>query len=404
MKKIIILLLCFFLTSASPAMAADRYWVGNGGDWSDDDTHWATSSGGSPADGNKPTASDNCIFDGDSFPSASQTVTVNEAAYCLDLDWTEAEQSPTFAITGGHLYVSGSLTFIADMTVSSGTTYMVEMNGSGTHTITAAGHRINYLSFNGTGTFTAQDTLETSSGSGRKIYLKKGTFDANDQNIICNQFSGNYTYTKVLYMGSGTWTIYNSYQASDGWIMSATNTTLYPETSTISLGKHASSSSYGFSGAGLTYNNLVIEGGNTDRATPIKGSNTFNALMIEENNLVHFTDGTTQTVTSLVATGDASNPITLTGSSTGGWTISDSAGTNSVSYANISYSTATGGATWDADDGTNTDGGNNSGWIFPSSPPAGNVGKFMETDWGNIGTIAEVSVGNIKKLNEVAAQ
>lgn len=54
-----------------------------------------------------------------------------------------------------------------------------------------------------------------------------------------------------------------------------------------------------------------------------------------------------------------------TGTSTGGWTISDSSGTNAVEYCDISYSTATGGATWNAYTSLgNTDSGNNSGWTF----------------------------------------
>ena len=56
----------FFSVSPSHALAAERYWVGGSGNWSDDDTHWATTSGGAPADGNVPTSADNAHFNADS--------------------------------------------------------------------------------------------------------------------------------------------------------------------------------------------------------------------------------------------------------------------------------------------------------------------------------------------------
>jgi len=80
MKKylfILLVLVAFFSVSPSHALAAERYWVGGTGSsdasdrspdfrrrgWSDDDNHWATTSGGAPADGNVPTAADNAHFD-----------------------------------------------------------------------------------------------------------------------------------------------------------------------------------------------------------------------------------------------------------------------------------------------------------------------------------------------------
>ena len=63
-KLEIILLLLIFAFAAIPtsAFAAERYWVGGTGSWSDDDTHWAATSGGAPADGNVPTSADNPCF------------------------------------------------------------------------------------------------------------------------------------------------------------------------------------------------------------------------------------------------------------------------------------------------------------------------------------------------------
>jgi hypothetical protein len=70
--------------------------------------------------------------------------------------------------------------------------------------------------------------------------------------------------------------------------------------------------------------------------------------------------------------------ITLarTGAS-GTWTVSDTSGTNTASYLNISNSTATGGATWDVSDGTSTNGGGNTGWNFSVTPPVTTLGASL---------------------------
>ena len=43
--------------------AADYYWVGNSGNWSDFAMHWATNSGGSQMHTSSPSISDNVFFD-----------------------------------------------------------------------------------------------------------------------------------------------------------------------------------------------------------------------------------------------------------------------------------------------------------------------------------------------------
>ena len=46
--------------------AHERYWVGDTGNWSDDENHWAKTSGGTPAIGNLPTALDDVFIDAES--------------------------------------------------------------------------------------------------------------------------------------------------------------------------------------------------------------------------------------------------------------------------------------------------------------------------------------------------
>jgi hypothetical protein len=81
--------------------------------------------------------------------------------------------------------------------------------------------------------------------------------------------------------------------------------------------------------------------------------------------------GTTNTVGSFVTTGEGPKYLLSTISGTQA-TISDASGTNSVSYLTIRDSNATGGATFDALAITNVDAGNNTGWLFSTTPSIGN--------------------------------
>src|SRR5437867_2641894 len=62
----LLLTMMFFFVLPASAQAAERYWVGGTGNWSDNTNHWAASSNGSPG-ASTPSASDNCNFDGSSF-------------------------------------------------------------------------------------------------------------------------------------------------------------------------------------------------------------------------------------------------------------------------------------------------------------------------------------------------
>jgi hypothetical protein len=89
------------------------------------------------------------------------------------------------------------------------------------------------------------------------------------------------------------------------------------------------------------------------------------------NGTLQLKAGTTSTVGSFVTSG--TNPKFLTSTTYGSQaTISATTGTFTVSYLTIQDNIATGGATWDALAITNVDAGNNTGWLFSSTPSIGN--------------------------------
>ena len=89
------------------------------------------------------------------------------------------------------------------------------------------------------------------------------------------------------------------------------------------------------------------------------------------NGTLKLKSGTTNTVGSFVTSG--TNPKYLLSTTYGtAATISDASGTNTVNYLTVQDSIATGGATWDALAITNVDAGNNTGWLFSTTPSIGN--------------------------------
>lgn len=81
----------------STAAGAARYWVGGAGDWNDP-LHWSATSGGASG-ACVPTVYDDVYFNAASgFTSAAKTVTVNNGnAYCRNIDWTGAPNSPVWS-------------------------------------------------------------------------------------------------------------------------------------------------------------------------------------------------------------------------------------------------------------------------------------------------------------------
>lgn len=94
---------------------------------------------------------------------------------------------------------------------------------------------------------------------------------------------------------------------------------------------------------------------------------------------ITFEAGSTTIVTDFTIQGVAGNLTTINSSIPGTqFTLYKNSGTVNASYLSIQDSNATGGATWNANDGTDVDLGNNTGWNFTTPPATSQVGgQFM---------------------------
>jgi len=89
------------------------------------------------------------------------------------------------------------------------------------------------------------------------------------------------------------------------------------------------------------------------------------------NGTLQLKSGATSTVGAFATSGTNTKYLLSTTFGTAA-TISDASGTNTVNYLTVQDSIATGGATWDALAITNVDAGNNTGWLFSTTPSIGN--------------------------------
>lgn len=116
--------------------------------------------------------------------------------------------------------------------------------------------------------------------------------------------------------------------------------------------------------ASLTFNGLGGTWACSDALT-VTGALTMT------NGTLQLAAGTTSTVGSFVTSGTTLKYLQSTTPGTQA-TISDASGTDTVTYLSVQDSNATGGAAWDANDATNVDAGNNTGWFFAPTPSVSN--------------------------------
>ncbi|HPR57833.1 MAG TPA: hypothetical protein PK915_05620, partial [Bacteroidales bacterium] len=279
MKSIIFTLIFAMLTSLT-LQAADYYWVGGTGNWSDYAAHWATSSGGATFYTQSPTELDHVYFDANSFPASGAVVTIDVDAYCADMNWTGASNNPELAgVTSRKLYIYGSLTFITAMNFSYlGEVYFQSLNTD--RTLTSAGQSFKRnVYFQGLGGYVLQDAfLQTGNFS---VYLNQGTLDLNDQQCTVNIFNTNNTNVRTIHLKSSELVITST--SGSAFYFRGENLTLNAGTSLIKFtGAGGGMSHYGNLGPGQVFNDVLFEA-LTGTSTANNSGGSFNNLIFNSN-------------------------------------------------------------------------------------------------------------------------
>ncbi len=178
------------------------FWVGGSGNWSDP-AHWSTVSGG-PGGACVPWKNDDVIFDNLSFPNppdaGANTVTMDQSAYCNNMDWSSVTNDPTFAgsFNFTSLYLSGSLTLSANMDWNILRSTLFESHDAAS--ITSAGQIFpGMIELINNGPFSLADPLE----SERSVIVTLGTLETNNHDFTAQTLSTS-SNTEVSVIDLGT--------------------------------------------------------------------------------------------------------------------------------------------------------------------------------------------------------
>lgn len=359
-------------TNITPTATATRYWVANGGTWSDT-AHWSTSTGGS-AGASVPLCHDTAVFDVNSITSASQTITADMprmGTITFAGDGSGAMiNTPTLSFGSTATSIFGSLTLTSLMTITGA--QRTTLSGRSSLTLTSAGQtftQVFTMAMFG-GTLTLQDSF--SSSAANDFLLDNGTINANNFNVTLFGISSSNANIRGITMGSGTWTITGT---SPAWnLATTTNLTFSADTSTIKYTNVSATTKNFFSTSGLTYHNFWFAPGTGTGSLTIFGSNTFNQFK-DDGSAAHsilFTAGTTTTIADWQVSGNSGSLISINSTTTGTHALVKT-GSDKVSadFLNIQHSVATPSNIWYAGlNSTNNqaDVTAGSGWLFRGVP------------------------------------
>lgn len=212
MKKRFLLLIGFFTITVLNLSAANRYWIGGTGNWTDL-SHWTSTSGGIGGS-SVPTSNDDVFFDQHSFSADQQTVTVASDVFCHSMDWSAINQEVAFSSTNANnISVSGSY-ILSPLLINDFRGQTNFTSTLSTNIIKTAGRTItgNWV-FDGNASWLLGDDLTTESQV--TISLKKGSLNSNSKKITCGSFIGTGIENRMLDLGQSIVTIENLWDFAD---------------------------------------------------------------------------------------------------------------------------------------------------------------------------------------------
>jgi hypothetical protein len=184
---------------------ANKYWVNNGGDISDNANHISDSSGGSPG-ADYPISTDNLIFDENSFSLSRQVITIeNQQTEITDFNTINVTNMPEFRLGYFSLTIHGDFRVKGCTIKNAGAQEgVIELVGSGV--IETNGVFIGVAIIQNDGSYSLSDDLNII-----QMIIGQGpdnncSFNANDKNVDFFNFQAT-TASGIINMGNGDWTL-----------------------------------------------------------------------------------------------------------------------------------------------------------------------------------------------------
>lgn len=263
-NKLLILALLF----TCQLHAADYYWVGGSGNWSDLN-HWRLGSSSGSIPSIVPSSADNVFFDNNSgFTAASKTVTLNANGFCNNMTWSNVANSPLFITSAATFTVqlSGSLSLSPTTTYQS----IFAFKGAAAATLTTNGPVLGQfgLEIDKPGSsLTVTDSLviptKSNTAGTNTITLTAGTFDITGKKVDANILTSENDNTRTLEMVNANLITVQEFS------LTGLNKTLHAAGSTLSTNIITMD--------GGTYNKVITNCGYAPTSVAINNT-TFSAL------------------------------------------------------------------------------------------------------------------------------
>lgn len=186
--------LCLMVFFCSSLQAANYYWVGGSGSWSDAQNHWATSSGGTNFHSSLPTFLDDVFFDENSFTGNSQTVTIDVDAWCRDFRYSGGQfVSSLHYNSPRELHCFGSFVMEGDARLTgNGSVVFMSIDSTETDTINTEGITVfGEFKFDDIGSVTLAAPLMFSSVNRGDLTFERGRFYTQGYNISLIRLTAN---------------------------------------------------------------------------------------------------------------------------------------------------------------------------------------------------------------------
>jgi len=206
-----LLLSILFCAFTINSFAADFYWVGNNGSWSDA-THWSSKSGGNGGIG-IPSQNDDVFFDVNSFTQTNQTVTIANNISLQNL--TVKENVNIFTISSNSttlINIYGNLNTKGDFLNEIKSAIHFKSNQNTVHSLFFSRALWNSdFYFEGKGIYLFKSPLQTHDNT---IYLMSGTIDLNGYDVLCSSFISNSNLKRKLISTTSTFLAFNTWKTS----------------------------------------------------------------------------------------------------------------------------------------------------------------------------------------------
>jgi hypothetical protein len=184
-KTVLQLCSVFVLLLLSPAglFAQARFWVGGtGGNWNDP-LRWSTVSGGAGGAG-APTATQDALFDANSFTTPGSQVVVTGGATCRRMNWTGVTNNPVLSLTNALTIAGNNNAFVLDnnMSVTGSADLLFTHPNNITLTLGTVGKTLGPLVFTGND----PRTITLNTGDGTHTHSLGSVSVGNNANFVVN--------------------------------------------------------------------------------------------------------------------------------------------------------------------------------------------------------------------------